>query len=823
MKNRCILYSLLFFVSISAFAQHKVHVHGHVYDENEKGLEYVNVSLEKGKQGTSTNQQGYYDLKLEIKDSAVLVFSQVGYKSERHIVNAKQSSLELSLVLRRTTKELSQVNVIGQKMQTSTVDMIDATKVRLIPNVAGGIESMLMTFAGVSSSNELSSQYNVRGGNFDENMVYVNGIEVYRPLLVRSGQQEGLSFVNPDMVKNVSFSSGGFDARYGDKMSSVLDIQYKKPEKFESTISASFLGATAFVGTSNDKFTQMHGFRYKTNSYLMGTLDTQGEYKPHFFDYQTHLTYQLSPKSKLSFLGNLSQNSFQFIPQTRQTTFGTTTEVVNLRVFFEGQEKDLFRTAFGALSWDFEPQKGLMLRVLSSVFNTNESVNYDIAGEYVLNESVGNNSTTVNEGKLIGVGKYHQHARNLLNATVSNVAHLGEYDFGQNKMKWGVTLQHERIDDHISEWEWRDSVGYSLPSNPSNLQLYYNLKASDKLSSWRTSAFFQETYKWNTESSSVLFTGGLRGNYWTFNNEFLLSPRLSVAVLPHWKKDFSFRFASGLYYQAPFYKEIRDTLTNALGNVNVHLNNNIKSPRSLHFVLGGDYYFKTFGRALKFTSEVYLKLADRMISYTVDNVQVRYSGVNDAKAYTAGVDFKLYGEFLPGADSWINLSLMQSKMMLDNDLFTYYQFVDNKVVTTKSHRGWYPSANEQRFVFSMLFQDYLPNNPKYKLHLKMVISDGLSFGPPRDIKTQNAYRTPPYRRVDIGASRVLVSGDDKIMSKPFFKHIKSIWLNAEVFNLLDFANVNSYYWVTKTDASQMAVPNFLTSRMFNLKVIVDLK
>ena len=822
MKYKYILFLLLLGISLSLVAQHKVRIYGYVYDENKRGLELVNVALENGRFGTSTNLQGYYDFKVEIKDSSTLLFSQVGYKTERRTIHSNQSSIELSFVLKRTSKQLSEVNVIGQKIQTSTLDMMDASKVKLLPNAAGGIESMLMTFAGVSSSNELSSQYNVRGGNFDENMVYVNGIELYRPLLVRSGQQEGLSFINPDMVRNVSFSSGGFDAQYGDKMSSVLDIQYKRPEKFESTVSASFLGATAFVGTSNDKFTQMHGFRYKTNGYLMGTLDTQGEYKPHFFDYQTNLCYQLSPKSKLSFLGNVSQNSYQFTPQTRQTTFGTTTEVINLRVFFEGQEKDLFLTAFGSLSWDFQPHKGLNLRLLSSVFNSNESVNYDILGDYVLNESIGNNSNVEKEGKLIGVGKYHQHARNLLNATVSNISHLGDYSFGQHKMKWGVTLQNERIIDNIGEWEWRDSVGYSLPTS-SRLEMFYNLKSNEKLMSWRTSAFFQESYKWNMEASSVLFTGGMRANHWSFNNELLLSPRLSVALLPHWKKDFSFRFATGLYYQAPFYKEIRDTVTDGLGNVNVHLNNNIKSPRSLHFVLGGDYYFKTFGRALKFTTEVYLKLADRMISYTVDNVQVRYSGLNDAKTYTAGVDFKLYGEFLPGADSWINLSLMQSKMKLDNDLFTYYKYVDNQVVATKSHRGWYPTSSEQRFVVSVLFQDYLPNNPNYKLHLKMVLSDGLPFGPPRDLKSQNSFRTQPYKRVDIGASRVLASGGDKLLNKPFFKHVKSIWLNAEIFNLLDFTNVNSHYWVTQIDDSQMAVPNYLTNRMFNLKLIVDFK
>lgn len=825
MKNKIFFILSFLIISIGLSAQTKVRVYGYVIDTNNRGVELANVYFQNSTIGTMTNQNGYYELTTEIKDSATLIYSSLGYKTIVHTIYTNQRVLQISVVLPALSKEIGEVNVIGQRRQTSTLDMLDASKYRLMPNSSGGIESLLITFAGVSSSNELSSQYNVRGGNFDENIVYVNGIEVYRPLLVRAGQQEGLSFINPDMVQNVAFSAGGFDAKYGDKMSSVLDINYKKPTEFEATASVSLLGASAYVGTANKKFTQMHGVRYKTSAYLLGTLDTEGEYSPEFVDYQTYLTYQLKPKWELTFLGNFSQNSYQFIPQTRETSFGTYNMGRKLTVYFEGQEKDLFRTSFGALTLNFKPIKGVKLSLLTSSFYTNENETYDILGEYVLSEVKMELDPTKQTGESLGVGKYHQHARNRLNASVINFAHLGEYDVDKHKMRWGLNLQNEIISDKISEWEWRDSAGYSLPFSDKQVNLYYNMKASNVLSTFRTTAFFQDTYKWDSNLGTFSLTGGLRANYWTFNNELLVSPRFSVSLLPHWEHDYSFRFATGMYYQAPFYKEIRDTLTDALGNVNIHLNSNIKAQRTVHFVLGGDHYFRAWGRPFKFTTEAYLKLADRVISYSVDNVRIRYSGDNDAKAYTAGVDFKLFGELVPGTDSWINLSLMDSKEDLLNDSYINHTYNDNDDILTSNtvYPGWVSRPSEQRYTFSMMFQDYLPNNPKYKMQLKFIWSDGLPFGPPRNNQFRAAFRTPSYRRVDIGVSRVLVNGTDKLLSKPWLKHVKNIWLNLEMFNLLDFKNVNSYYWVTDIHGNQMSVPNYLTGRQLNLKLMVDLK
>ncbi len=811
-------------------AQSKVRVYGYVIDSNNRGIELANVIFENTTVGTSTNSNGYYELTMNVKDSAVIVYSMLGYQSIKHTIHSKKPVIQISVQLPALSKQMVEVNVIGQRRQTSTLDMLDPTKLRVMPNTSGGIESLLITFAGVSSSNELSSQYNVRGGNFDENAVYVNGLEVYRPLLIRAGQQEGLSFINPDMVQNVSFSAGGYDAKYGDKMSSVLDIQYKKPTEFEASASVSLLGASAYVGTAEKKFTQMHGFRYKTNGYLLGTLDTKGEYNPSFIDYQTYMTYQLNPKLELTFLGNFSQNSYQFIPQTRETSFGTYNVGRKLTVYFEGQEQDLFRTSYGALSLNFRPLKGMKLSLLASTFYTNENETYDILGEYVLSEVKMDLDPTKQTGAALGVGKYQQHARNRLNASVTNLSHLGEYEINSHKLSWGINIQNEIISDKIGEWEWRDSVGYSLPFSDKQVNLFYNMKADTVLSTWRTTGFFQDTYKWKTNAGSFSVTGGLRANYWTFNKELMVSPRFAFSYLPRWKNDFSFRFATGVYYQAPFYKEIRDTVTDVLGNVRIKLNSNIQAQRSVHFVLGGDYYFRAWGRPFKLTTEAYAKLADRVISYTVDNVRIRYSGKNDANAYTAGVDFKLYGELVPGADSWINLSLMNAKQDIIGDSYLSHTYDSNGNILTTStvYPGYLSSPSEQRYTFSMLFQDYLPNNPKYKMQLKFIWSDGLPIAAPYSSKNSTAFkalgnRAPAYRRVDIGASRVLVNGTDKLLSKAWLKHVKSIWLNVEVFNLLDFKNVNSYYWVTDINSIQWAVPNYLTGRQLNLKVIVDLK
>ncbi len=815
-----IIFILFFLLSVaSVFAQgQKVRIYGYVIDENNRGIEDAGVRFEGMNNGTSTNRNGYYDLYVNITDSVKIVYSHLGYETIRHTIIPGKQVVQITVALQALSRELKTVDVTVNRRSTSNMQTLEAEKYKLMPNASGSFESLLISFAGVTSNNELSSQYNVRGGNFDENIVYVNGTEIYRPLLIRAGQQEGLSFINPDMVGNVAFSSGGFNAEFGDKMSSVLDVKYKKPISFEASGAISLLGASAYLGTAGNRFTQMHGIRYKTSKYLLGTLDTKGSYKPDFIDYQTYLTYQISPRVEINFLGNFSRNNYTFIPDSQSTAFGTFNMAEKLNVYYEGQEKDLFQTAFGALSLLFRPKENLKLSITTSTFSTNENETYDITGNYVLGELKMGDTGETEEGEKLGVGTYHEHARNRLKATVANISHSGEYIRSGHTLKWGVNLQREIISDKINEWEWRDSAGYSMPYTEDKVvDLFYNMKSTQKLDSRRTSAYIQDTYRWDTEHALYALTGGLRASHWSYNREFLLSPRASVSILPHWDKDFSFRLATGVYYQSPFYKELRDTVSDALGNVTVHLNPNLKAQRSLHLVLGGDHYFRWLGRPFKFTTEAYLKLADRVTTYSVDNVRIRYSGQNDAKAYTAGVDFKLFGELVPGTDSWINFSLMRSREDVLNDFYTDKE--GNKV-----YPGWISRPNEARYSLSMLLSDYLPNNPKYKLYLKTIFSDGLPVGPPRSPRYMaDRFRLRDYKRVDIGASRVIVNGSDRIMNKRWMKNIASIWLNLEVFNLFDFKNENSIYWVSDIYGYQHGSPNYLTGRQFNLKLMVDIK
>ncbi|NCB84246.1 MAG: TonB-dependent receptor [Bacteroidia bacterium] len=815
-----IIFILFFLLSVaSVFAQgQKVRIYGYVIDENNRGIEDAGVRFEGMNNGTSTNRNGYYDLYVNITDSVKIVYSHLGYETIRHTIFPGKQVVQITVALQALSRELKTVDVTVNRRSTSNMQTLEAEKYKLMPNASGSFESLLISFAGVTSNNELSSQYNVRGGNFDENIVYVNGTEIYRPLLIRAGQQEGLSFINPDMVGNVAFSSGGFNAEFGDKMSSVLDVKYKKPISFEASGAISLLGASAYLGTAGNRFTQMHGIRYKTSKYLLGTLDTKGSYKPDFIDYQTYLTYQISPRVEINFLGNFSRNNYTFIPDSQSTAFGTFNMAEKLNVYYEGQEKDLFQTAFGALSLLFRPKENLKLSITTSTFSTNENETYDITGNYVLGELKMGDTGETEEGEKLGVGTYHEHARNRLKATVANISHSGEYIRSGHTLKWGVNLQREIISDKINEWEWRDSAGYSMPyTDDKVVDLFYNMKSTQKLDSRRTSAYIQDTYRWDTEHALYALTGGLRASHWSYNREFLLSPRASVSILPHWDKDFNFRLATGLYYQSPFYKELRNTVSDALGNVTVHLNPNLKAQRSLHFVLGGDHFFRMLGRPFKFTTEAYLKLADRVTTYSVDNVRIRYSGQNDAKAYTAGIDFKLFGELVPGTDSWINLSLMRSREDVLNDFYT-----DNE--GNKLYPGWISRPNEARYSLSMLLSDYLPNNPKYKLYLKTIFSDGLPVGPPRSPRYMaDRFRLRDYKRVDIGASRVIVNGSDRIMNKRWMKNIASIWLNLEVFNLFDFKNENSIYWVSDIYGYQHGSPNYLTGRQFNLKLMVDIK
>ena len=790
----------LFVVFCAPAYARSARVYGYVTDQDNVGIELANVVVLNADKpiGTSTNKNGYYELLLDEADTVVLNFSMIGYTSVQQRIIDVREVININVQMLTDEQLLTEIEVRGIKHAQGTMDYIDATTTRFMPDATGGsIESLLITFAGVSQTNELSSQYNVRGGSFDENSVYVNGIEIHRPLLIRSGQQEGLSFVNPEMVENVQFSSGGFSAQYGDKMSSVLDITYKRPSAFEASISASLLGAQLYVGHGDSTYSQMHGLRYKTSKYMLGGLATAGNYQPTYVDYQTFITWKVAPTWGMSFLGNISQNDYRFTPDSLSESFGGQ-DAKNLTIYYEGQEKDKFLTAFAALSAKGHVSDEVEIGFDVSGFYTNERENFDITGEYVLSNAPAGEITDA-----LGTGLFHQHARNSLEAGVVTLAHNGSWQRGNNTLKWGVSGQAELIRDHISEWEWRDSAGYSLPNDDKSMELYYALRGDTSMVSARVQAYVQNEHKWNTPSGQWILTVGGRLQWWSWNNEVLPSPRASVEWIPGWKRDLCFRLATGLYYQAPFYKELRDTITDTLGVTRIQLNRNLKAQRSVHVVLGGDYYFRAWGRPFKFTAEGYYKYIDRMESYTVDNVRVRYSGKNDSKGYAGGLDLKLYGELVPGADSWISFSTMVARQRLIG-----------------SNR-WIPSPTEQRWNFSMLFQDYIPQLPQLKFHIKMQFADGQPFYAPRNNQTWG--RMPTYKRIDLGATYTFNAQTAKFMRKPSAKHVKQWAIQFEVFNIVGWRNVNSYFWVADAYGNQWASPNYLTGRRYNLKITVDLR
>lgn len=805
LKTAVVLLSMLLTSTLCLSAQGSVMVSGFVLDNQNRGLELASVSELNGKHATYTDANGYYSIELPAKDTVILRYSCLSYQPATRIIPAAMHTLRVNVTLSTSTHTLNEVTVHGQQRRTNSLETLDATKIRLLPDATGGsIEALLVTFAGVSSNNELSSQYSVRGGNFDENLVYVNGTEVYRPLLIRAGQQEGMSFVNPEMVQEVKFSAGGFDARYGDKMSSVLDIQYKKPAHFEAAANLSLLGANLYVGQSskNGRFTQIHGLRYKTNAYLLGTLDTKAEYNPTFLDYQTYLTYKLTPSLELSFLGNFSQNSYEFIPKEGNTEFGTFNNKFSIRVYFDGKEKDLFQTSFGALNLTKTLAGKVKLGLQTSIFNTVEDENYDITGQYWLSSTpIKSNQADTANTSLLGIGTYHEHARNHLNATVFNLAHNGSWSLNAHDLQWALSYQRERIIDRLREWEMRDSAGYSLPYSASNIRMVYSMRSGADMESNRIQGYLQDSWHFRRDAGLFVLTGGLRANYWDFNQELLVSPRASIAFIPAWEHDFTFRLASGVYYQAPFYKEFRDTTTDVHGVTQIVLNSKIKAQKTVQVVGGMDYHFVALDRPFKLTTELYYKDMTNLIPYVVDNVRIRYYGRNMAKGYTTGFDAKLFGEFVQGTDSWISFSLMQSK-----------ETIGNYTVSR---------PNEQRYNISLFFQDYFPNNPKFTMSMKLIWADGLPFGAPDRDRSFAVLRMPPYRRVDIGLSRLLVGGEDKIMKSRVLRSFKNIWLGVDCFNLFGIRNVNSYYWVNDIQNQQWAVPNYLTGRLLNVRISAE--
>lgn len=803
MKIRALAALLFILICVTTSGQNRVKITGNVRDADGNPLELVVVQVKNTMIGTMTNEKGFYTLSIAPTDSLTLVFSCLGFNKSERIIPSAQADMRLNVQMNYASLSLGEVSITAARRQINTLESIDADKIRLLPDPSGGsIESLVVTHAGVTSSNELSSQYSVRGGSYDENIVYVNGLEVFRPLLIRSGQQEGLSFVNPDLTESVNFSAGGFEARYGDKMSSVLDITYKKPEKFEGSVSGSLLGANAYIGSSTGKFTQVTGFRYKTGRSLLKTMDTDAEYDPNFIDLQTYMAYEFTPKWEINFLGNLSTNNYKFTPHSRETVFGTTTNIQNFKVYFDGEESDKFQTLFGALTLKHNPTENIEVGLQTSAFNSREEESYDISGTYWLNQSDGESEIGSDDTSPLSVGRYHEHARNRLHSSVINIGHYGSARIKSNTIKWGATVQFENISDRISEWEKRDSAGYSMPHTSEGVHVFSNLYSNNELESTRISGYIQDIFKFRTPQGLFTLIGGIRGSYWTYNKEFIFSPRASLGFIPNFNQDLTFRLATGVYYQPPFYKELRIITKDDKGNDIVELNNKLKSQRSIHFIIGGDYAFKAVERNFKFTTELYYKKLDDLNPYTVDNVKIRYYGENCAKGYAMGIDFKFFGEFVPGTDSWISLSLMKAEQTIRE--------------TTKA-----PLPNNPGYNLSLFFQDYFPGYQRVKLNLRGILSGRLPVTAPRTGYEEQYFKTSPYRRVDLGMSYQLAGGTDAIMDRGFFRHLKNIWIGVDIFNLFDIKNTSSYYWITTANDRSAAVPNYLTGRQFNLRLIVD--
>lgn len=786
MKIKQLYITLLMLLCVISIKAQTFTLQGKVTDSNMSPVELATVSvIEQGKM-TMTNLKGEFSIQLRSADSVVVRFSMVGYKTKTRVLRRPRGKQTLLIQL-YDDNQLAGITVTEKKRQTGSTQQLETKDIKNTPSVTGNaVEELIQSQAGVSTHSELSSQYNVRGGSFDENSVYINNVEIYRPFLVRSGQQEGLSIINPDMVESIGFSTGGFEARYGDKMSSVLDIKYKKPKKFEANVAANLLGASAFVGFSTKKFSWSNGIRYKTNKYLLGSLDTKGEYQPNFLDYQTYLTYEPTKNWSIEVIGDISENHYNFYPEDRETKFGTMENVKSFKVFFDGQEKDVFRTYFGSLSISRKFGEKTKLSLIASAFHTNEQERYDIQGQYWLTQT----ETSEN----LGVGTYMEHARNYLKATVKSIKFALEHKTKKHDIQAGLTYRIENITEDSKEYEMRDSSGYSIPHTGEDLYMIYSLKAKNTLDANRLETYIQDTWRFSSKGEHTFFTlnYGIRFSHWNFNKESIISPRISLGIVPAFNHDVTMRFATGIYYQAPFYKELRDTTT-INGITYATLNNKIKSQHSIHFIAGFDYRFKMKDRPYKFTAEAYYKALSNLVPYTVDNVKIVYDASQQCSGHAMGLDLKLYGEFVPGTDSWVSLSLMNTRININGKSI--------------------PLPTDQRYSLNLFFTDYFPGTDRWRMSLKLAFADGLPFGAPHRQLDEQPFRAPAYKRADIGMSYRLLN-NEKGDRKSIFKNI---WLGIDCLNLLGINNVNSYYWITDVTNQQYAVPNYLTGRQINIK------
>lgn len=802
MKQKFFIIIICLIATLKMMAQ-EFTLQGRVTDDDNNPVELATVSVVSQGKVAFTSLKGEFSMHLHSADSVAVKFSMIGYKTKVRVLRKPRGKQTLQVVLHTDATMLGDVNVTGEKIQSDQTQEIKIKDIKMAPSANGnGVEGIIQQQAGVSTHSELSSQYNVRGGAFDENSVYINNVEVYRPFLVRSGQQEGLSVINPYMVDKIGFSTGGYGAKYGDKMSSALDITYKtlkakgKKPVVEGSLAASLLGTDAYIGIGTRKLSWLNSVRYKTTSYLLGSLETKGEYKPNYLDYQTYLSYQPNKRWKIDFIGYISDNHYNFEPSDRETSFGTMENVKSFRVYFDGHEKDRFLTYFGTLGITRNITRNTSLSLLGSAFYTKEQEKYDIQGQYWLDQT----ETSEN----LGVGTYFEHARNYLSARVMSAKLMLRHKVQKHNVEAAVTLKREHIEENSIEYEMRDSAGYSVPHTGKDLYMIYSMKARNDLNANRMETYIQDTYRFSGGIADSTGNGqthytlnyGVRMSHWNFNRETILSPRISLAIIPANHENTTLRLAAGLYYQAPFFKELRDTTT-VNGVTVASLNEKIKSQRSIHFIAGYDYRFRMNDQRFKFSAEAYYKALSNIVPYSVSNVKVVYYGQNECSGHAAGLDFKIYGEFVPGTDSWLSLSLMDTKMKLNGKSI--------------------PLPTDQRYAVNLFFTDYFPGSRKWRMSLKLAFADGLPFAAPHKELETNSFRATAYRRADIGMSYQLL--DNGRHEKKTF--LKNVTLGVDCLNLFGIDNVNSYYWVTDVTNQQYAVPNYLTGRQLNARVLLE--
>lgn len=828
--KRVVKITVFFLFAVFCLSAQNATVSGTVLDEDGTPAQDIEIAVVgQTTEPQKTGADGKYSVSIPAGKEVELVFFNINYFEFRRKINAK-SGEQISISPKLKFKnELPVITATNEKVRTVDLVYIQPKEYFKLAGPNPDISKLLLAQGlGVQSSNELSSSYSVRGGNYDENLMYINDIEVFRPFLVRSGQQEGLSFPNPDMVSSMYFSSGGFEAKYGDKMSSVLDVQYRKPRDFSTTVSGGLLGGSLHTqGISRNRlFSWQVGGRYRSTQYLLKTLDTKGEYKPSFYDIQSLMNFDFTPKFNLEILTSVSGNKYLVVPKDRETTFGTFNQALRLKVFFDGQEISKYNTYFGAVSATYKPKDSLRLKFIASAYRDLEDETFTVQGQYYIDElntdfgSSNFGNTAFNRG----IGTYINNGRNYLDATIINVEHKGRYQKRKQEFLWGARAQHEIINDKLNEWNYTDSAGYSIPqANMTLVDLPYVVKQKNNVESSRLLGYAEYVLsKQLKDTSTLTFTGGVRSNYWTFNNQNVVSPRVTLAYDPNWKKDWVFRASYGYYYQVPLYREMRDFY----GKVNP----NIKAQQSIHYVLSSDLNFKMWHRSFKFMNALYYKQLNNLVPYDIDNVRIRYFATNNSQGYATGIDLRLNGEFIKNTESWISMSVMQTRERVAMNYYTYTDTAGKpwypgvsvtklKDSTLHDNTGYIPRPTDQLVTFNMFFQDYLPKLPKCKMYLSLIYGSGLPVTPPNHKKylMSNNFRYPSYKRVDIGFSYEFVKEDKPLPETSKLKFIKAAWVSLEIWNLLGINNTVSYTWIKDVTNRQYAIPNYLTNRQVNIK------